>query len=170
MKLEANTLKNNLTNPARPYMWELVFPNVIGGGDAEALTVRAQSTSIPGRSIGTFNIPFKASAGVQYPSKINLSHSWTVTFVEGEDAKIRTAIKAWLDAVLDAKSNISQGDDNIKANIYIRLIKLTGQEQHREFILEGCFPVAIADSVLDNTTEDAIKYEVAFSYDNIDEA
>ena len=37
-----DTFKANLTSPARGYIWEVMIPVPIGGGDSTAVTLRAR--------------------------------------------------------------------------------------------------------------------------------
>ena len=64
-----DSLKSNLTNPARTYLWEVVIPVPIGNGDTDTYTVRAQTTEIPARSNGEITIPFKQTAGIKVAGK-----------------------------------------------------------------------------------------------------
>ena len=66
-----DVLTSNLTNPQRLYMWEVLIPNVVGGaGNPSVLQARAQSTSLPGSSVGEILIPYKKTSGVKYPGKL----------------------------------------------------------------------------------------------------
>ena len=63
-KMGSDNLKQNLTNLAKAFLWDAMFVNPIGGGDSEALNVRCQSTSQPGRSfLASFNEPSVGVAG-----------------------------------------------------------------------------------------------------------
>ena len=85
MEFSYDVLKNNLTNPQRTYLWEVLIPKPVGGGSSETFAVRAQSTEIPGASFATINIPYKQTAGVVFAGKLQYDHKWNATFIEGED-------------------------------------------------------------------------------------
>jgi len=165
LKLSAETLKYNLTNPARTYMWDIIFPRVVGGGDNNALTIRAQSTAIPGRSIGTILLPYKATAGVIYPGKNTYDHEWSVTFLEGEDKKIHNAIYTWMNYAVDDIYGFGAGDLVVKSDIYLRLLSTRSGSEHAVFRMVGAFPTNIAKAELDNASEDVVRYSVTFGYD-----
>ncbi|MBE3101936.1 MAG: hypothetical protein IMZ47_06660 [Firmicutes bacterium] len=168
-KMSTEDFKNNLNNPARLYLWDVMFTNPVGGGDAESLELRCQTTAIPGRSLGEILIPFKATPGIKVPGKLNMSHSWPATFVEGTDKKVFAAIHAWNQAIINARTGIGGPDTLIKANIYIRLLDSTGA-CYQKIRIVGCYPQSVADVPLAFETEGVVMYSVTFSYDYWEEA
>ncbi len=164
MNMSSDNLKNNLTNLARVYLWEVLFANPVGGGDAEALEVRCQSTAIPGSSFGSILIPYKQSPGVKFPGKLTMPHTWTCTFVEGTDRKIFDAIYAWKQAVVHDRLNIGGPDALIKSDIYLRLLDMQGSVSMK-IKLVGCYPELTDDTPLTYENEAGVVYTVTFSYD-----
>ena len=160
-----NSLKNNLTNPARVYLWEIILPSLIGGGDPVAITIRAQSASMPGRSVGEILVPYKATAGVKYPGKLTYSHTWDVTFIEGEDKRIFDAIHNWNQKIIDDFDGVGDGDDTIKADMLLNLLTTKGVP-YNSYKLIGAYPQAVGDIALDYTTEAGVIFPVTFSYDS----
>ena len=163
--ISADMLKNNLTNPARSYLWDVIIPAPIGGGDSTALQVRCQSTKIPGRSVGIISIPYKQTAGIQYHGKLTYSHTWDCTFVEGEDKKIFAAMYAWAQRVINDRTTVGSGDENIKADIYLSLITTKNSEWAR-FKMKGCFPSDLPQVDLTYTADGYIIYPITFQYDS----
>jgi len=162
--MSVDNLKNNLTNPARLYLWEVLFTNPIGGGDAESLELRCQTTSIPGRSVGEILVPFKATAGLKFPGKLTMSHTWPATFVESIDKKVFDALQAWDQAIVDARTGVGGLDVAIKSNIYLRLQDAAGNV-YLKIKLVGCYVQAVDEVPLAFETEGVIMYSVTFSYD-----
>jgi len=167
--MSIDNLRNNLNNPARLYLWSVVFSNPIGGGDDEALELRCQATSIPGRSVGEILVPFKASAGMKFPGKLTMSHVWPTTFIEGTDKKVFTAIHAWNQTIVNASTGLGGLDTMIKANIYLRLQDVEDRV-YQKIKLVGCYPQAIDDTPIAYENEGVIMYSVSWSYDFWDEA
>jgi len=159
-----DNLKTNLSNLQRVYNWDVVIPNPIGGGDTDTFLVRAQSTNIPGRSVGKIAVPYKQSAPTQFTGKLTFPQSWECTFIEGEDKEIFDAIYAWNQQIVSDIDGIGAGDDAIKSDIKLVLLSTTG-EVTNTIKLIGCFPAEVADSPLDYGTEEGVKYSVTFSYD-----
>lgn len=164
-----DNLKTNLSNLQRIYNWDLIIPAPIGGGSSDVLLLRAQSSTIPGRSVGAIQIPYKQGAAIQFPGKLTYSHEWTCTFVEGEDRKVHDAIYAWAQAVVNDASGIGNGDTAIKTDAYLVLLD-TKDSTTSKIKLIGCFVSNIADVSLDYGTEDGVKYSVTFRYDRWEDA
>jgi hypothetical protein len=167
--MTVDSLKNNLTNPQRVYLWELIIPQVPGGGDSGTLTIRAQSTSIPAESIEEIKIPFKQTAGVKYAGKAAFPQTWSVTFIEGEDRAISMALKAWKRKVVDARTGLGAGDESYKGNMFLNLLSTKGLIT-RTIKMEGCYVQDIAEVALDMAATDAVRQAATFSYDLHDDA
>lgn len=167
--MSVDNFKNNLTNPARQYLWEVLFTNPIGGGNAEVLELRCQTTALPGRSVGEILVPFKATAGIKFPGKLTMSHAWPVTFVEGTDKEVFNALYAWSQAVVNARTGLGGLDVLIKSNVYLRLMDAEG-EVYMKIKLVGCYPQDVAEIPLDFETEAVIMRAATFSYDYWEEA
>lgn len=165
-RMSVDSLKANLTNPQRSYLWEVLFPNLLGGGDAESLSVRAQSANIPGRGVGSsIKVPYKQTAGVKFPGKLTYSQSWQVTFIEGEDQKIFQAMYAWSQLLVNDVTGVGAGDENIKANVYFNLLN-TKDGESRKIKLIGCYVESMADVATSYSDEGTVSYPVTFSYDS----
>ncbi len=163
--MSADVLKNNLTNPAKSYLWYVMFTNPIGGGDADALDTRCRSASIPGRSVGTIDIPYKGTAGIRVPGKLQMSHSWSVSFLENtEDQKTYNALYAWHEAIVGARTGIGGPDLAVKSDIYLRCIDQAGNVW-LTIKLIGAFPSELGDVSLSYEDNSTIQFPVTWSYD-----
>lgn len=164
MPMGVDTVKTTLGNAARIFLWEILIPAPIGGGNSEVLTARCQSTKLPGRSFGDILIPFKQTAGFRVPGKLTYSHNWDLEFIEGEDKKVFDAINAWQEAVISSGDGTGGGDTAIKQDIYLSL-QTTDGSAYSKIKLIGCYPKEVADVDLNFSTEEVIKFRVTFSYD-----
>lgn len=166
--MSADNLKNNLSNPARAYLWEVMFTNPIGGGNAEVLMLRCQSANIPGSSFGEILIPFKQTPGIKFPGKLTVSHAWATTFIEGMDKKVFDAIHAWRQAIVHDRLGIGGPDIAIKANVYLRLLDTQGNVIMKvKFV--GMYPQAVDDVPVAMDSEAAVYYSVTWSFDHWEE-
>lgn len=163
-KMGADNLAANLTNLARRYLWDVTFTNPIGGGDAEALMLRAQSTAIPGSSFGSILVRYKQTPGVKFPGMLNMPHTWTTTFVEGTDQKVFDAIYGWKQLVVHDRLGVGGPDQVIKADIYLNLLDQQGAVTSR-YKLFGCYPELMDDTPLSYDEEAALMFTITFSYD-----
>jgi hypothetical protein len=163
--MSQDVLKNSLTNPAKSFLWEVMFTNPVGGGDADALDTRCQSTSIPGRGTGTILIPYKGTPGIQVPGKLTMSHSWAVTFLENtEDRKTFDALHAWNQAIVHDRLGVGGPDPLIKADIYLRCLDQEGTVW-LTIKLIGCFPADVGEVSLSYEDNSTITFPCTFSFD-----
>jgi hypothetical protein len=163
-RMSADNLKNDVSNPAKVYLWDVAFANVIGGGNRDHLEVRAQSTAIPGRSFGEILVPYMGTAGIKYPGKVTMTHIWPAVFIEGNDRETWDAVYAWMQAIQNVRTGLGGPDSLIKADIYLRL-----HDQNNEITnkikLAGCYPQAVDEVPMAYEDEGNIFYNVTFSYD-----
>lgn len=159
--LSCDSLKNNLSNPARPYLWEILIAQPVVGS-TQTYALRAQSTSQPERSIGAITIPYKASAGFVVPGKLSYPHDWDVTFVEGEDRYVLRNFYTWLNTIIDDRTN--SGSAVSKIDIHLNMLNTDGSYALQTRLI-GCWPRRMSDVALDYTNEDVMRFTVTFAYD-----
>jgi hypothetical protein len=114
--------------------------------------------------VGKIHVPYKGSAGVEFPGKIQMSHSWPCTFIESSDSKVFNALHNWLEKILSVKSGHGSFDSDIKTDIYLRLLAQDNSVS-RSIKMVGCFLSTMDDQALTYDNENAIMYNATFSYD-----
>jgi hypothetical protein len=169
MVMSADNLKQDLSNAARVYLWDVVFASLPGGGNRDHLEVRAQSTVIPGKSFGDINIPFKGTPGIRIPGKLNMSHDWPAVFVEGLDQEVFKALNGWMQFIQNARTGIGALDISTKTDIYLRLLNMAGTVI-KSIKLSGAYLKSIDDVPVAYDDEAVIMYSTVFSYDYWEEA
>jgi len=161
-----DSLKANLTNPGRTYLWEVLVPVPIGTGASETFTIRAQSTEIPNRTNAQIKIPFKQTPGVVVAGKLEYSQTWKCTFIEGEDKKVLDALQSWQQKIVDNLTGIGVGDPLYKSDVYLTLITTAGAI-YTKIKLKGAWVQAVDTVGLSYDAGDGtIKYSCTFSYDS----
>ena len=159
-----DSLKANLTNPQREYLWEVLIPTPVGDGSTETFQLRAQSSQVPGRSNPQIPIPYKQTAGVVVAGKLTYDHTWECTFVEGEDKKVYDAIYSWQQAIVNDIAGIGVGDPLYKTDMYILLQTTTGGDSLR-LKLKGAWVQSLGMASLTYAGDNTIKYTVTFAFD-----
>jgi hypothetical protein len=160
-----DSLKANLTNPQREYLWEVLIPTPIGDGQTETFQIRAQSSEIPGRSNTPITIPYKQTAGVVVAGKLTYTHSWACTFVEGEDKKVYDALYSWQQAIVNDVFGVGVGDPFYKTDMYITL-QTTAGGTSTQFKLKGAWVSDIAAVPLTYEGTGVVKVSVTFAFDS----
>ena len=163
-----DNLKNNLTNPARTYLWEVLVPVPKGDGDSDTYTIRAQSAEIPGRSNGEILIPFKQTAGIKVAGKLKYDQQWAVTFIEGEDKKVFDAIQSWQQLLVNNVTGIGVGDPFYKSDVYLTTITTAGAV-YMKIKLRGAWVQNIGKVALSYANDGTVSYGVTFAFDTWEE-
>lgn len=163
--VNADALKNNLGNPGRSNLFNVIIPNPRGGGNSETLKIRCMSASIPRRSFETFNLPYKDTAGVEYAGKIVYDHSWDVTFFEGEDSESFMEFYNWCQLIVDDYAGTGVDDAAYKTDMYFQAITRSDKVPYKSIKLIGCFPKEIKSIDFSNDNAKEYKVAVTLSFD-----
>lgn len=160
-KMSQDSFVNNLSNPARVYLWEVFIPGP-PTGDTETYLLRAQSASRPERSFGLITIPFKQTPGAVYPGKDTVPHTWDVTFIEGEDRKIFQNFYDWMNKIIH--NRYGTGSPTFKIDIYLHELDTDGTVSNKIKMM-GAYPQRMGDVPLSYDREESIMLTVQFAYD-----
>jgi len=166
MDMSIRDLSGNLTSLQRTYLFSILIPSVVGGGDSRAISIRTQKAEIPAIEYGAINVPYKATPGINFHGKKNIRHEWSLSFIEGEDAAIATAFTQWGNAVVDSDSGLSNPDPSLKTDAYVELTKTDGSVAIRYKIV-GIFVKTLTPGRLDQKSEEGLTYDVVFSCDDV---
>ena len=160
-KMSADSLRNEITNPARTYLWEVIMPNPLAG-DADTWLLRAQTAEVPERAFGKIHLDYKQSAGIDFPGKLQYTHEWPVTFVEGEDRKILQDVYDAMNNIIDDRTNL--GQVSYKRDIYMNLLNQDGTIAKKiKFV--GTFPLRLANVNMDYASDEPVRFTVTFNFD-----
>jgi hypothetical protein len=164
-----DVLKNTMDNPARSYLWDVIIPRPVGGGDRDAFQTRCQSATLPGRSVGTIAIPYKQTPGIVIPGKAKVPHLWKATFIESADRKIFDFLYAWAQSLVNTKTGVGMGDGLAKTDLYMSLSSVAAQEYLRLRMM-GVFFTEVGDIDLSYESEGILTFSTTFSYDDWEKA
>ncbi len=164
-----DVLKNNLNNPAKKWLWEVMFTSPVGGGDADILDTRCRTAGIPGRSVGEILLPYKGTPGLVYPGKLQMSHSWRTTFIESTDKKTFDALYGWHQAIVNAKTGVGGLDLAIKSDIFFKCLDQPG-DTWLTIHLIGCYPADIGEVSMSYGDSSEVEFPVTWAFDRWEEA
>jgi hypothetical protein len=164
MNMSNATLKSNITNPARVYLWNVIIAQPVGGGDTTTLMLRCLTSELPGRSFGTIEVPYKQGPNLQYSGKLKYDHTLACTFIESEDNKTFQAFYNWCQSTIHDVTNIGAGDTDIKTDISLQLIT-TKDEEYMQIKLKGCWVQSMGKLSLDYSTEGVVMLPITFRFD-----
>jgi hypothetical protein len=159
-----NTLKSNLTDVQRAYLWDIVIPSPIGSGDWAALQARCQATELPPRKTGVIKVPYKQTPGANYHGKLDVGQTWKCTFIEGLDKKVYDACYSWHELVVAVRNGISSGDQEIKTDVYVMMLDGNGNIT-TQVKLVGAYIEEIGQVTLDYENENPVRFDVTWRFD-----
>ena len=152
-----------MANAARAYMWELFIPNIPGGGDSEFLRFHVRNVTMPGLTLEPIEINWQAHK-IKEPGRAPFTQMFTFQIEESEEGKALDLLLDWRNLVLHPETGVGSPSEDIKTDIYLTLLKTTGEEVKKMKIV-GCWPQEVADVTLDYMASETIKIDVSMSYD-----
>jgi hypothetical protein len=164
-----DSLKANLSNPQRPYIFDVLIPVPLGGGASETYQFRVRSSEIPKRGNKVINIPFKQTAGVAVAGALEYDHTWACSFMEGEDRKVFDAIYGWQQLVVNDVAGVGVGDPLYKTDAYLVLLGTDGSTTNK-IKMKGIWPSSVDKVALKQGDGDPVEFNVTFTFDSWESA
>jgi len=166
-RLDVKNLKANVGNAQKVFLWEVIIPNPIGGGNVDALRFRAQTAQIPGESIGSIHIDHGNSAGVNFTGRRRIEQTFEMTFIDGEDLLVYRSIRAWMN-VIHGNGAGAAGDINSKSDLYLYLIG-SNDTDTLKLRVSGAFPLNKPAVSLNYTEDGVVTFSLTFQFDDLQE-
>lgn len=162
-EMSIESIKSNLSSPARTYLWEFFIPNLPGGGDIDAIRTRCVVSEMPNVASEPITVDWRAMK-FKVAGKMNMSHTISLTFLESEDVKIIKALYNWRALVLDPATGRGGQPINYKADAYLELLDTQG-DVYCDIRLIGTYPEEMPTLGFDMATTDIAKPTLTLSYD-----
>ena len=162
-EMDVETIKTNLSSPARTYLWEFFVPNMPGGGDIDSVRTRCVISEMPNVASEPITVDWRAMK-FKVAGKMNYGHTITLTFLESEDVKIIKALYNWRALVIDPATGTGGQPNNYKADAYLELLDTQGSV-YLDIRLIGSYPEDVPTIGLDMSSTDLIKPTLTLSYD-----
>ena len=146
---------------ARQYLWEVVIPNVPDmDGDAQQLTFRAMSTTVPDLVTEVFELQYK-STKVNWAGRDASAKTFDITFFDGEDFLVYKAMYGWL-------RYIETAPKSSYAKIITMLLLGRDDSAIMKVNLRNAFIENLQPLTLDYTVNDPINIPVTLRYDQLE--
>ena len=99
---------------ARPNLFEVEFTtlptNVVSNWDAEIFSFMCKAASLPAQNIASIDIPFRGR--IFKVAGDRTIDTWTVTVINDEDFRFRTAFENWTQQIANLNDNMGTTDPN----------------------------------------------------------
>ena len=153
-------------------------PGADGGGESAGLSdktlidVLCKSAALPASNLGVIEVPFRGRT-VKIAGDRTFD-TWTATFFNDKDMKIRSYFEAWLESMNTHEGNYApnfiptQQTNGYMAEVTVKQLEKHGEEGGqilRSYILKHCFPTNVSQIDLAYDSNDQIEeFTVEFQY------
>lgn len=145
------------------YNFDLIIPNVPGGGKTRDLTIKVMTTSIPGMSLDDVTVTLKG-IDVKYAGRQMFTHTLEATYIETRDLTTHDAITNWIRLARDVRTNTGNNKSAYATTANLVLYD-DSNRAIRTYVLDGFFPQTIGDAALDSSSSAPVTMSVTFFYD-----
>ena len=154
-----------MTDPAKGYLFDLVFENLLGdkGISGEQFELRVQSYTYPGENVDT--IPFNIGGNTR--TDAGLKHrngTWKTDVIETQDADMLNRFQSWLDIMHDLSSGITGYSTEYKVDVTVRLLNAKLQPVKTRK-LRRAWPMKSGDLSFKPDDKSALKLSIDWTYD-----
>lgn len=115
-----------LPDPIINHCFNLILPNIPGGGDARRFNVACKTAQLPGSgNVGQLPVELHGHK-MQFAGKREFDGTFAFTIVEGVDVYMRRACDAWIDKARGRKSQQGGRRSAYAINAYIEILSGEG--------------------------------------------
>ncbi|CAF34167.1 tail tube monomer [Synechococcus phage S-PM2] len=155
------------------FMVDIVFPNEVPGasGDADMINLLCKSAALPASNLGVIEVPFRGRT-VKIAGDRTFD-TWTATFVNDKEMKIRGYFEQWLEQINTHETNNAplftpSLDSGYARNLKVKQLEKNGSESGevlREYVLYYGFPTNVSQIDVAYDSNDQIEeFTVEFQY------
>ena len=167
---------------ARPNLFEVEFTtlptNVVANWDAEIFSFMCKAANLPAQNIASIDIPFRGR--IFKVAGDRTIDTWTVTVINDEDFRFRTAFENWTQQIANLNDNMGTTDPSAYMT-NAKVIQLgRGSEKSsqnsggannvalKEYEFVDIFPISVGSIDLSYDSSDTIEdYTVEFAVQSI---
>ena len=180
MATRINAFLTNIGQGVKPNMFsiDIQWPagNLVSGPPSEStekdlINVLCKSAALPASNLGVIEVPFRGRT-VKIAGDRTFD-TWTATFFNDKDMKIRSYFESWLESMNTHEGNYSPNFVPNQTEGYMCDVKVKQLEKHgaeggqvlREYILKHAFPTNVSQIDLAYDSNDQVEeFTVEFQY------
>ena len=152
-----------LEDPLLSYAWNLVIPNIPGGGKSKPLSIKCMNVPIPGTSVDMVSVALHGVI-VTYAGMQQWTHQFQATFMETRSLEVRDTIKGWIQTARNTKQNAGT-----EKSTYATAGQLQLYDDIPNLIktinIHGMYPLTLDDAALDGAVSSLVPMTVVFAFD-----
>ena len=175
MATKLSNFISDIGQGVKPNMFivDIAFPTEVSGadGDADMINLLCKSAALPASNLGVIEVPFRGRT-VKIAGDRTFD-TWTATFVNDKEMKIRAYFEQWLATINSHETNNSPLFTPSETDGYTRLVKVKQLEKNasesgevlRQYNLFYAFPTNVSQIDLAYDSNDQIEeFTVEFQY------
>lgn len=154
-----------MTDPAKGYLFDLVFENLLGdkGIDGQQFELRVQSYTYPGEKVDTIGMGISGNTRTDAGLK-HREGTWTTDVIETQDADMLNRFQSWLNLMHDLDTGITGYSTEYKVDVTVRLLNAK-LEPVKTRKLRRAWPVSTKDLNFNPMSKEALKLSVTWQFD-----
>jgi len=152
----------SLPDPLLSYNFDLII-RPKGGGNGRPLTVKCQSTSIPGMQIESVTLSLKG-AEAKYAGRRMYTKTLEASITETRDMSTYNAIQSWFDTIRNPVANTGSYKADYSSTVQLILYDDIPTAV-KTFNLFGVYPETLSDAPLESSSSTIVSYNLTLSYD-----
>ena len=162
-------IQGSIIDPALPWNFDLIFDKLPTGmsGDTRALTIRCQSTSLPGVTHNQVEVALQGIT-LRYRGRKTYGGTFDVVFAENVDWSTYEIFRNWNKLMLSWQNNTGSSSAVYKVPVTIVTYNDAG-EVVKEISVRGVWPQSVQDISLEGSDDGYVQPNITFSYDYVDE-
>jgi hypothetical protein len=175
MATKLSNFISDIGQGVKPNMFivDIAFPNQVSGaeGDADMINLLCKSAALPASNLGVIEVPFRGRT-VKIAGDRTFD-TWTATFVNDKEMKIRAYFEQWLAQINSHETNNAPLFTPSETDGYTRMLKVKQLEKNasesgevlRQYNLFYAFPTNVSQIDLAYDSNDQIEeFTVEFQY------
>lgn len=163
MAVTLNDVKS-MGDPLRPYNFDLIIPNIPGGGDGNAMRIHLVNTSIPGFSSEVFSTKHHGFE-IKHVGRGTFPRTLPVTYVEDSNLTILNSLRRWHRFQWEPNTGIQVPQALYKTDGFLKLLD-SDKSTKATYKLVGMFIQSVPDTAMGQSDSGPVNISVTFSYDD----
>lgn len=154
---------SQIKDPLLLYNWALVIPNIPGGGNSYQMTLRCQTTAIPGLTFEEALVQLRGMELV-YAGRPVYSHNLPFTMLEARDMITRQSLLRWFYTARDFRNNTGSYKEDYSTTCDLELYDDAGLVV-RTIRLFGVWPKSLDDLSTESSGSTVATFSGTLSFD-----
>ena len=154
-----------MTDPAKGFLFDLVFENLLGdkGINGQQFELRAQSYSFPGEKVEVISMNIGGNPRHDAALK-DRSGTWSTEIIETQDADGLERFESWLQLMHDLGTGITGFSTEYKVDVTVRMLNAKLQPVKTRK-LKRCWPTNTSELNFSANSKEKVSLKIGWQFD-----